>query len=676
VSGQYASNISWWWYSGGGGGSGGTCIEYLTAFLLRKVVTAPKSSREFLQKLDSNTTPNHVLMEPWLDATDRLTNRLINRSYDGPNSEAFIGNMWFDTDQAGFIKRRGRVLLPPPGWDSCDCDRKKAWGLVTGALFLYFSSSVPQTEHGDLNRPHAGHQPLMGKVKWREVCGVLRAATDMLQCIPGSDGEVGPDPDGDECRGSEGSDDRPWDLDNAANVEAIFTYACNDSDHRAASKLQQKSGEWQTRSTDSSSSAPMSPAATATAGAGGGGGSGLRGGRGGRGSLSSPATPKSPRPRVRPRPLPTSHYVALYGKSHPPLPSGSDSKQEASDGGNTPPANGWWRSWNERQAEAQSDTNAGSARSPHTPKTPKDSALSQPSPSSPTVPSTAGEPEPHLSYIGFQLALVAIARTQEPSERTASPVRILMDMLVRVLVPCLTLIYTSDLEVSRQRIVDEETRALKSPKVASLFERNRLSLWNLYRHYCSPKGGGVGRQHMSLTFDQAWALACDFNICPPPYNAKRRVSTIDGGDHRASSDTSCAICTLSDLSLIFDSTVLLDANATTKKKSHKPIHNIDFEGFIRLVATIAMRHVRTDQDGVESSGDGSGQTPAREQALGERRIVALLDHMQNSHVSTLSNLSSPGGRSPSTAGRSARSPAKQLKDASPRGAPRNISFKL
>ena len=44
-------------------------------------------------------------------------------------------------------------------------------------------------------------------------------------------------------------------------------------------------------------------------------------------------------------------------------------------------------------------------------------------------------------------------------------IKMLTDMMVHVLVPSLTLIYSSDTEVDRQRLVDEETRALKSPKV-------------------------------------------------------------------------------------------------------------------------------------------------------------------------------------------------------------------
>ena len=172
-------------------------------------------------------------------------------------------------------------------------------------------------------------------------------------------------------------------------------------------------------------------------------------------------------------------------------------------------------------------------------------------------------------------------------------------------------------------------------KVAAHFERNRLPLWNLYRHYCSPKGGGVGRQHMSLTFDQAWSLACDFNICPRPTSDR-------GGGGGAES-----ICTCHDFSQLFDGVVLLDANKATKKKSHKPIHNIDFEGFIRLIATIAFRYVseagQVDEPGEEAEvgqafvGGSGGGASSMMVVPSERHIAALLAHMQRSSATLITN---------------------------------------
>ena len=178
-------------------------------------------------------------------------------------------------------------------------------------------------------------------------------------------------------------------------------------------------------------------------------------------------------------------------------------------------------------------------------------------------------------------------------------------------------------------------------QVAALFERNRLPLWNLYRHYCSPKGGGVGRQHMSLTFVQAWSLACDFNICPRPGGG--------GGGGGGGGSVAKTICTCHGFSEMFDGAVLLDANKATKKKSHKPVHNIDFEGFIRLIATIACRHVnQADQEGDagEDGEPGSGTV-----APSERRIAALLAHMQRSQATLTTNggVGRPGIRNCSAA---------------------------
>ena len=50
-------------------------------------------------------------------------------------------------------------------------------------------------------------------------------------------------------------------------------------------------------------------------------------------------------------------------------------------------------------------------------------------------------------------------------------IKLLTDLMVHVLVPSLTLIYSGDTEVDRQRLVDEETKALKSPKVSLAYAR-------------------------------------------------------------------------------------------------------------------------------------------------------------------------------------------------------------
>ena len=56
-------------------------------------------------------------------------------------------------------------------------------------------------------------------------------------------------------------------------------------------------------------------------------------------------------------------------------------------------------------------------------------------------------------------------------------IKLLTDMMVHVLVPSLTLIYSGDIEVDRQRLVDEETKALKTPKVSLACPRVCVEVW-------------------------------------------------------------------------------------------------------------------------------------------------------------------------------------------------------
>ena len=77
------------------------------------------------------------------------------------------------------------------------------------------------------------------------------------------------------------------------------------------------------------------------------------------------------------------------------------------------------------------------------------------------------------------------------------------------------------------------------------------------------------------------------------------------------------------------------------------MHNVDFEGFIRLLATIAMRHVRLNpRNGHDGGLDVPSNVPSNGSAAAEggegvnwqshapRAIEGLLSHMQRSQIIT------------------------------------------